>query len=105
MSRQQIMNNSMAPNTGKRRRVRFLFFVILCLLVWAAVTIGNQAGNFKLDSIKLNEVMLQQADVLATNVEMKKEVARLNDPEYREEIFRKQLHFGKTGETTFEIPK
>jgi cell division protein DivIC len=39
------------------------------------------------------------------NIEAKKEMDRLNDPEYRQEMIRKQLQYSKENETVFDAPK
>jgi len=103
MSRQQTIDHAREPNIGKRRRIKFLFFMMLCLFVWAAATIWNQSGTFRSNAAKLHTVMQQQAEIMNSNAALKKEIAQFNDPEYRAEIYRKELHFGKPGETTFEI--
>jgi cell division protein DivIC len=105
MSRDQAINRPMSPDPGMRRRIRMLIFIVLCLLVWAAITVWDQSGKLNDKTGKMNALLLQKTAVEQTKATMIKEVARLNDPEYREEIMRKQLNLGKSGETTFELPK
>ncbi|MEX2459905.1 MAG: septum formation initiator family protein [Paenibacillaceae bacterium] len=105
MSRDQTLHRPMSPDSGMRRRIRFLMFIILCLLVWAAITVWDQSSKLNDKTGKLNALLLKKAAVEQTKATMVKEVARLNDPEYREEIMRKQFNLGKSGETTFELPK
>jgi cell division protein DivIC len=105
MSRHQTLNKPMSQDPGMRRRIRLLMFIILCLLVWAGITVWDQSSKLGEKTGKLNALLLQQTAAEKTNASMKKEVARLNDPEYRQELARKQLHLGKSGETTFELPK
>jgi cell division protein DivIC len=105
MSRDQTLNRTMSPDPGMRRRIRMLMFIILCLLVWATITVWGQSGKLGEKTGKVNALLLKKAAVEQTKATMIKEVARLNDPEYREEIMRKQLNLGKSGETTFELPK
>jgi cell division protein DivIC len=105
MSRDQTLNRAMSPDPGMRRRIRMLMFIILCLLVWATITVWDQSGKLSEKTGKKNALLLQKTAVEQTKATMIKEVARLNDPEYREEIMRKQLNLGKSGETTFELPK
>jgi cell division protein DivIC len=88
-----------------RRRIRMLMFIILCLLVWATITVWDQSGKLSEKTGKMNALLLQRTAAEQTKANMTKEVARLNDPEYREEIMRKQLNLGKSGETNFELPK
>jgi cell division protein DivIC len=105
MSQHQTVSRPMTPNPGMRRRIRFLMFTVLCLLVWATVTVWNQTGKLGVNTGKLNALNLKKTAAIQTNADLKREVARLNDTEYRQEIARKQLHLGKTGETTFDLPQ
>jgi cell division protein DivIC len=105
MSRYQTVNRPMSPVPGMRRRIRFLMFFILCMLIWATITVWNQSGKLNEKTLNLNTLLSKKTAVEQTKATMIKEVARLNDPEYREEIMRKQLNLGKSGETTFELPK
>ena len=45
----------------------------------------------------MNALLVQKTAVEQTKATMIKEVARLNDPEDREEIMRTQLNLGKSG--------
>jgi cell division protein DivIC len=105
MSQDQTLNRSLSPDPGMRRRIRMLMFIILCLLVWATITVWNQSGKLAEKTGKMNALLLNKTAAEQTKANMAKEVARLNDPEYREEIMRSQLNLGKSGETTFELPK
>jgi cell division protein DivIC len=105
MSRDQTLNRTMSPDPGMRRRIRMLVFIILCLLVWAAITVWDQSVKLGEKSGNLNVLLMKKAAVEQTKATMIKDVARLNDPEYREEIARQQYHLGKSGEMTFELPK
>jgi cell division protein DivIC len=105
MSRDHTFNRPMSPDSGMRRRIRMLMFIILCLLVWATITVWDQSGKLSEKTGKMNALLVKKTAVEQTKATMVKEVARLNDPEYREEIMRTQLNLGKSGETTFELPK
>jgi cell division protein DivIC len=105
MSQHQTVSRPITPNPGMRRRIRLLMFTVLCLLVWVTVTVWDQTGKLGVNAGKLNALNLQKTAAIQTNADLKREVARLNDPEYRQEIARKQLHLGKSGETTFDLPQ
>jgi cell division protein DivIC len=94
----------MSPDPGMRRRIRMLMFIILCLLVWAGITLWDQSSKLGDKTGKMNTLLLKQTAAEKMNLDLEREVTRLNDPEYREEIARKQLHLGKSGETPFELP-
>ncbi|QGQ93697.1 septum formation initiator family protein [Paenibacillus psychroresistens] len=105
MSRDQTLNRPLSSDSGMRRRIRMLIFIIVCLLIWAGITVWDQSGKLNDKTGKMNALLVQKTAVEQTKATMIKEVARLNDPEYREEIMRTQLNLGKSGETTFELPK
>jgi cell division protein DivIC len=105
MSQHQTVNKRMSPNPGMRRRIRFLMFIVLCLLIWAVVTVWDQSRKMDENSGKLTALNMKLADESKTNENMKQELVRLNDPEYRGEIARKQQHLSKPGEIPFDIPK
>jgi cell division protein DivIC len=105
MSRDQTLNRPMSPDPGMRRRIRLLMIIILGLLIWAGITVWDQSSKLNDKTGTLNALLFKKTAVEQTKATLIKEVARLNDPEYREEIMRTQYNLGKSGETTFELPK
>lgn len=103
----QPSKNRHTGNTSvkrKKRTVKFVLAVVCFLSISAGVTIYDQLGNSKDKTAQLQELEAKLADVKKSNDEAKKELARLNDPEYREEITRKDLQVAKEGETVFQVP-
>lgn len=87
------------------RLIRIFGVFLLGILAWAAVTAWNQNGKLNQNKAQLNELKAKLADVNRVNSEVTQEVGRLNDKEYIEEIARKELHMGKSGETFFGVPR
>lgn len=86
------------------RRLRIVPIVLLGLLFWAIPNAWAQMGKFDEKSAQIEQLSAKLDETKKINDEMKREVARLNDPEYREEKMRKQ-GYAKSGETVFDIPK
>lgn len=79
--------------------------LLLCFMSWAAVTIWDQFGKLHTKNAAVKELQTQQEAALKLNADTKREIARLNDNEYIEQIIRKDLHYIKPGETIFFTPK
>lgn len=95
-----------APNhKGSRRRVRFLMLVFFGFLAWASVIIWNQQGRLDAKASQVSQLDMKKADAVKLNADYKKEVERLNDPEYILQKIRKEYHYTKPGETLFYTPK
>lgn len=86
---------------GTRRRLRLLFFVMLCFMGWAGLTLWDQFGTFNTKAAKLAELEAKLAVVKEQNEQYKLQLIRLEDPEYIEQLLRKELHMTKEGETLF----
>jgi cell division protein DivIC len=92
-------------NKGSNRRLRLLMVLLLCFMSWAGVTIWDQFGKLHAKSAAVSNLKAQQDAALKLNADAKREIARLNDNEYIEQIIRKDLHYIKPGETIFFTPK
>jgi cell division protein DivIC len=90
---------------GARRRLKLMLFAVLCVGVWAGVTIVDQMGKFKEKTAQLDQLEKKLEDTKKKNEEMKKDVSRLSDKEYLGEIIRKDFGYMKKGETVFDLPK
>lgn len=86
---------------GTRRRLRFLMVVVVCFMSWAGLTLWGQTDqvNSKQSELELMEAKL--AEVVKQNEAYKFELHRLNDPEYLEQLIRKDLNMTKPDETMF----
>ncbi|GIP36346.1 septum formation initiator family protein [Paenibacillus sp. J2TS4] len=103
----QVRNTSTKNNSmiGARRRIRLLMIAVFCVLIWACVTVWDQSDKLAENSEKLAVLETKLAEVEKLNEESKKELSRLNDPEYKEEKARKDLQVAREGETIFDIAK
>jgi cell division protein DivIC len=92
-------------NKGSYRRRRLVMIVFACFLSWAGVTLWNQIGKINDRSEKVTSLEQKYKETQQTNELTKREIIRLNDPEYVEQKIRKELHYVKQGETLFYVPK
>ncbi|UUZ82170.1 septum formation initiator family protein [Paenibacillus sp. P26] len=97
-------NEAVTQNKGSFRRRRLVMLVLACFLSWAGVTLWNQVGRLEERSEKVLALTQKQAEAQQINEDTKREIARLNDPEYLEQKIRKELHYVKKGETLFYVP-
>jgi cell division protein DivIC len=98
-------NNTKPNNKGSYRRRRLVLIVLACFMSWAGVTLWNQIGKLSVKDDKLISLQQKLDETQQINDITKREVVRLNDPEYVEQKIRKELHYVKQGETLFYVPK
>lgn len=98
-------SNTKPLNKGSYRRRRLVLIVFACFLSWAGVTLWNQIGKINDRSAKVASLEQKYKETQLTNENTKREIVRLNDPEYVEQKIRKELHYVKQGETLFYVPK
>ncbi|PZE19215.1 FtsB family cell division protein [Paenibacillus xerothermodurans] len=92
-------------NKGSYRRRRLVMIILACFLCWAGATLWNQIGKIEERSEKVAALEQKKEQALQMNEAAKREIIRLNDPEYVEQKIRKELHYVKQGETLFYVPK
>ncbi|MED4602915.1 septum formation initiator family protein [Paenibacillus validus] len=92
-------------NKGSIRRRRLVMLILTCFLSWAGITLWNQTE--KINDRKDKVSMLQQKldETKQAQSDAQREITRLNDPEYVEQIIRKELQYVKEGETLFYTPQ
>lgn len=100
-----VSNDTKPNNKGSYRRRRLVMIVLACFMSWAGVTLWNQIGKLNERGDKVAALDQKHKDTQQINEDMKREIARLNDPEYVEQKIRKELHYIKQGETLFFVPK
>ncbi|WP_159888032.1 FtsB family cell division protein [Paenibacillus puerhi] len=93
------------PNKGSIRRRRLVMLVLTCFLSWAGVTLWNQVDKINDRKEKVRVLEQRKAEAQQVQDKAKREIARLNDPEYVEQIIRKELQYVKPGETLFYSPQ
>ncbi|GAA3411736.1 septum formation initiator family protein [Paenibacillus hodogayensis] len=92
-------------NKGARRRVRLLAFAMVGFMTWAALILWNQQGHLGVKAAQVEELGQKREETTKLNEGYKKEIDRLNDPEYILQKIRKEYHYSKPGETLFYTPK
>lgn len=93
------------PNKGSIRRRRLVMLILTCFLSWAGVTYWNQIGKINDRKDKVSALQQKLDDAKQVQSEAQREITRLNDPEYVEQIIRKELQYVKPGETLFYSPQ
>lgn len=92
-------------NKGARRRVRLLAFTMVGFMTWAALIVWNQQGHLGVKAAQVEELVQKREETVKLYEDYKKEIERLNDPEYILQKIRKEYHYSRPGETLFYTPK
>ncbi|RKN65784.1 septum formation initiator family protein [Paenibacillus ginsengarvi] len=74
-------------------------------MTWAALILWNQQGRLGVKAAQVDELTQKHVETVKLNEGYKKEIERLNDPEYILQKIRKEYHYSKPGETLFYTPK
>ena len=90
---------------GARKRLRILGLAFAALLIWAGFTAWSQMERIAERKAQLETLQDKLEASQRENEESKREIERLNDPEYLQERARKDLQYVKPGETVFDVPK
>lgn len=97
----QPKSNQSSTSRATRRRLRFLFLAMLCFLGWAGMKLWDQYGTVQTKAAKVQELESKLESLKYDNEQLKLQLIRLDDPEYIEQLLRKELHMTKQGETLF----
>lgn len=97
--------NPEQASKGARRRIRLLAFAMVGFMTWAALILWNQQGRLGVKAAQVDELVQKRVETVQLNDGYKKEIERLNDPEYILQKIRKEYHYSKPGETLFYTPK
>lgn len=92
---------SQVKSRGVRRRLRLLMVLFLCFMGWAGVTLWDQMVKVDAKDAELERLEQRLADTVQDNEAYQHEITRLNDPEYLEQLIRKDLNMTKDGETLY----
>lgn len=90
--------NKTPGNAGTKRRFKLWMLFIVLFLGWAGYTIFGQMQQKNATGVKLTTI---QGQLDASNKEteaLKRQIERLNDPEYIEQLATKELGMVKMGE-------
>lgn len=105
MQAQTAVSTNKRSSKGSKRRLRFLMVLVLCFMSWAGVTIFDQVAKLSAKSSTVQDMKQQLADARKLNEDTKKEISRLHDDEYLEQIIRRDFHYIKSGETPLSVSK
>ncbi|MDF2644526.1 MAG: cell division protein [Paenibacillus sp.] len=92
-------------SVGSKRRLRFLMIFVLCFMSWAAVNIWGQFAKLQEKSSVVANMEQQLAESQKLKEQTTKEIARLHNDEYLDQIIRRDFHYSKTGETPLSVSK
>lgn len=96
--------NRKANPKASRRRIRLAAVAVIAVVAWAGATVWDQVGKLQERADKVDALEAKLAATQKINDDLKREITRLNNPEYREEKAR-ELHYSRQGETVFDIPR
>ncbi|NOV02394.1 FtsB family cell division protein [Paenibacillus planticolens] len=98
-------NNKRSSSVGSKRRLRFLLIFVLCFMSWAAVNIWGQFAKLHEKRNAVANMEQQLIDAKKVKEQTQKEIARLHNDEYLDQIIRRDFHYSKTGETPLSVSK
>jgi cell division protein DivIC len=99
-------SRSISPSQkGSQRRMKLVFFFLLLFFAWATLTFWGQMGKLETKQQQVDELEAELAATKKENSEAKREIERLNDTEYIEQIARKDFFMTKPGEILFVTPQ
>ncbi len=101
----QAARKPLTTNKGAKRRIRILSILVISLVIWAFATFWDQSVKMAEEAKKIEALHAKLEETLKVNEETKREIARLNDPEAKEEKQRSDLHYASPGETLFDLPE
>lgn len=90
---------------GSRRRRKLLLLSLLGFLVWSGITFVGQMDHLKAQEAQLEDLQQELATLQQQNEEYQQEVIKLHDPEYIEQLARREYFLSKPGETLFITPE
>jgi cell division protein FtsB len=105
MQAQGTVSSKRSSSVGSKRRLRFLMIIVLCFMSWAAVNIWGQFAKLQEKSKAVANMEQQLVDAQKVKEQTKKEIARLHNDEYLDQIIRRDFHYSKTGETPLSVSK
>lgn len=88
---------------GKKRRVRLFMLILTGFMIWAGITIYDQHTFTQAKADQLEETAAKLDEVRSLNEDYKREIERLQDPEYIEQRIYKDLQMKKDGDTLYQV--
>ncbi|WP_169090045.1 FtsB family cell division protein [Paenibacillus sp. PL91] len=90
--------NKTQGNAGTKRRFKLWMMFIVLFMGWAAYTIFGQMQQKNATGVKLNTIQGQIEASIKETEALKRQIERLNDPEYIEQLATKEQGMVKEGE-------
>jgi len=92
-----------ASGKGKKRRIRLFLLLLLGFLAWSGYTFYDQQSLAQEKEEQLAETEQKLAEIQQLNANYKREIERLQDPEYIEQRIYKDLQMKKDGDTLYQV--
>ncbi|OAS19490.1 FtsB family cell division protein [Paenibacillus oryzisoli] len=105
MHAQATVSTKRISREGSKRRLRILLIIVLCFLSWAAVNIWGQFAKLHEKKAVVANMEQQLVEARKVNALTTKEIARLHNDEYLDQIIRRDFHYSKPGETPLSASK
>jgi cell division protein FtsB len=105
MQAQATVPNKRSSSVGSKRRLRFLMIFVLCFMSWATVNIWGQFAKLHEKRNAVANMEQQLVDAKKVKEQTQKEISRLHNDEYLDQIIRRDFHYSKTGETPLSVSK
>lgn len=94
-------SHSGVKQRGMRRRVRIVMVLLTCFIGWGVWTIWGQSDQVDAKNASLQQMEAKLEQAIKENEAYQRELDRLQDPEYIEQLIRKDLNMTKPDETIF----
>jgi len=83
---------------GSKRRLRLWLAFIVVFMTWALYTVANQLQEQKATELRYAAVVQQKAEAEKLSAELSRKIERLQDPEYIQEVARRDQGMIMPGE-------
>ncbi|MCA0758343.1 septum formation initiator family protein [Paenibacillus sp. N4] len=94
----KVNKNKKTGNAGTKRRFKLWMMFIVLFMGWAGYTVFGQMQLKDTTSAKLEAIQGQISAAAKDSEELKRQIERLNDPEYIEQLATKDHGMVKKGE-------
>lgn len=98
-------NKQESSHRNGRRRLTIWFFVCTVFLAWAVIQLLQQTEKIAEKQNELAQAELKLQQTTEMKQELEDEIERLHDPEYVEELARKEYYMTREGEIIFVDPR
>ncbi len=105
MYNQRTQDKLEKKTAGTRKRLRLLTIALAGFMGWAGVTFWSQLDRLEAKAAELSVLESKLAAAKKTNEEYKRQIDRLNDPEYIEQRVREDFQMFRPGDTPLMTPE